>query len=103
MCIEQTIWYPCLTHAAMKPITQYCPRFDREASRQQDCGAVKDLDVLVAPALRAHLDEPCPYGCEPPVQPIQWSPLVKSGSKKVGKSLAGGLRRARQGVKEALR
>ncbi|KAK8019037.1 hypothetical protein PG990_004175 [Apiospora arundinis] len=104
MCIEQTIWYPCRTHAAMKPITQYCARFDQTSSRRhQHCGDVKDLDPLVAQSLRAHLDEACPHGCEPPPQPIQWSPLVKSGSKRVGKSLAGGLRRAREGVKEVLR
>lgn len=102
MCIEQTIWYPCRTHAAMKPITQYCPRFDRSASRAPHCGDVKDLDPFVAQSLRAHLDEPCPHGCKTRA-PIQWGPLVKSGSKCVRNSLVSGLERAKLGLKEALR
>ncbi|KAK8081263.1 hypothetical protein PG996_000044 [Apiospora saccharicola] len=108
MCIEQTIWYPCRTHAAMKPITQYCPRFESQsqsssvARARGHCGNVKDLDSYVAQSLRAHLDEPCPHGCKTRA-PIRWTPLVKSGSKRVRRSLVSGLERAKQGLKKALR
>ncbi|KAK8041661.1 hypothetical protein PG993_006184 [Apiospora rasikravindrae] len=102
MCTEQTIWYPCRTHAAMKPITQYCEQYDRSSRQKQHCGNVRDSDPLVAPSLRAHLDEPCPHGCKTR-EPIQCGRLVKSGSKRVRRSLVSGVRRARRGIKQALR
>ncbi|KAK8090468.1 hypothetical protein PG997_005429 [Apiospora hydei] len=103
MCTEQTVWYPCRTHAAMKPITQYCEQYDRSSRQKQHCGRVTDSDPFVAQSLRAHLDEPCPHGCKARPGPIQWTPLLRKGSKKVRRSLVSGLRRTRRGIKQALR